>query len=262
MKKHLLSSGLLLILSWALISWGPIGHDTVAKIAADHLTPKAKAAVEKLLDGQTMPQVSNYADQVRSDETAGLHYIDLPGGLNYEAFVKTIMEMKTQNAYSAILKLERNLANPAISEKEKSIDLKYLIHLVGDIHQPMHVSHTADRGGTDIRVTFNGRDYNLHSLWDGGIIAERETNYVQLAAACDTATPEQIKQWQNDALITWAWESYQISEQLYAEAAKQKHLNNAYYSKYMSVIKQRLLQGGIRLAGLLNTIFDPESNKE
>jgi hypothetical protein len=259
MKKYSLSA-FALILGLVLVSWGPVGHETVAKIAENHLTSKTRLAVERLLDGQTMPQVSNYADEMRSDATAGLHFIDLPGGLDFDTFVKTIMEMKTSNAYSAIIHLERELANPATSKEEKAVDLKYMIHIVGDIHQPMHVSHTKDRGGTNIYVTFNGKPYNLHGLWDSGLIAENNLNYIQLAKTVDNATSVQIKQWQSDAPITWAWESYQLSEQLYAEAAKNPNFNTVYYRKYMPVIRQRLLQGGIRLAGLLNQIFDPANN--
>jgi hypothetical protein len=189
-----------------------------------------------------------------------MHFIDLPGGLGFEAFVKTIMELKVPNAYASILQLERNLANPAKSKAEKAVDLKYLIHLVGDIHQPMHVSHTSDRGGTDIHVTYNGGATNLHEVWDDAIIGETHLNYLQLAKTYDDATPEQIKQWQSDALISWAWESYQLSEQIYAETAKKPYFDHTYYLKYIPVVHQRLLQGGVRLAGLLNQLFDPENN--
>lgn len=255
LKRSLLTA-FAAVITLTLASWGPIGHSTIGKIAQNHITPKTEAAVEQLLDGQSLAQVSNYADEIRSRETKQWHYINLPAGLSFDRFSKILMNPSTSNAYTALLKFERVLINPKTNREEKIFALKFIIHLIGDIHQPMHVSHAYDHGGNDIRVNFNHLNGSLHGLWDSGLILYRRLNYWQFAQTYDPVSATQIKNWQNDAPITWVWESYQISEKLYAEAARRPAYNNVYYRKHFPIAQQRLLQAGIRLAGVLNEIFD------
>jgi S1/P1 Nuclease len=243
-----------------LVSWGVLGHRAIGKIAENHLTTNSKQAIAYYLGNESLADVSNYADEIRSKEeykyTAPWHYIDLPEGYDYEHFSQAVRNMKDENVYTALLKCENDLRDPSRSRDERSFALKFIVHLVGDVHQPMHVSRAEDKGGNSIKVTFNGQDANLHSLWDSRLIEHQNLSYEQLAAQYDHATAAQIRQWQSDNLMKWLFESYQISSQLYADARNNSNFDEAYYQAHLPVIQQRIEQAGIRLAGVLNGIFD------
>jgi hypothetical protein len=259
MKRY--SFGFLVVtLSFFLISWGSTGHRTVGQIAENHLTPQAKEAIKNLIGKESLADISNWADEVRSDpafkNTAGWHYVNLPGGLTYEQFANAVNNMPPDNGYKAILQCERILTDPQKAKGQKIVALKYLVHFIGDLHQPMHVSHAEDKGGNSIVVDFfNGTSDNLHGLWDSGLIEHQHSNYKDLAQAYDTATPEQITKWQTDPPMLWIWESYQISSILYTEVAENNKLGEDYYQEHIPVVQKQIAKAGIRLAGQLNAIF-------
>lgn len=259
MKKYLFTAALF-ISCIALISWGVTGHRAVAKIAENHLTPKTEQAIKDLLGHITLPDVSTWADDIRNDPrfkyTGSWHYADVTSGLTFEQFATTIKTMPEANVYKIVLRCELDLENDKKSKTDKIEALKFLVHFIGDLHQPMHVSHTEDRGGNAIQVTFNNGDTNLHSLWDSGLITEENLSYEKMAKAYDTAMPEQIKKWQSDSLMIWLWESYQISEILYKEVAENPKFDQGYYESHLPILQNRIEKGGVRLAGVLNAIFD------
>jgi hypothetical protein len=258
MKKYLLSI-LVVCVSVILISWGATGHRTIGKIAENHLTPQAQAAIKDLLDSESLADVSTYADKVRSQEkykyTSPWHYIDVEAGLSESDFKKAALEQNEANVYQALAKCENDLIEPGKSREEKIFALKFIVHMVGDLHQPMHVSRKEDQGGNKIKVTFLGKPGNLHGLWDSGLPEHEGLSYDQLAVKVDHATKKQIKTWQQDDVMTWLYESYQISEKLYADAAKTPDFDEAYYKAHIPVFEGRMAQAGIRLAGVLNEIF-------
>ncbi|MDN5289046.1 MAG: hypothetical protein JWR38_5320 [Mucilaginibacter sp.] len=261
MNKQLknLSIIFLSIFSIALISWGAKGHRAVAAIAEKHLTLNTANAVFVYLKGETMPDASNWADEIRNQPeyktTGPWHFVNLPLGLNHEQFVEAVGKQDNDNIYTAILKTEANLKDKTLNQEQKNEALKFLIHLVGDAHQPMHVSRKEDKGGNTIQVRYEDRGTNLHSLWDTRLIDREGLSNAEMAKEYDRATPAQIKQWQSDSPMQWLWESYQISTELYAEADKSKNIDEVYYKKYIPVIHQRIEQAGIRLAGELNKLF-------
>jgi len=136
---------------------------------------------------------------------------------------------------------------------EKNIALKFIIHFVGDLHQPMHISHAEDKGGNSIQLRYNNQGTNLHALWDSKMIEYQGLNYVELANNCDVATQKNIDEWQSDDLIKWIFESYKISSKLYDEVEYNKNINEEYYNTNIKIIQNRLERGGIRLAGVLNS---------
>lgn len=243
-----------------LISWGVVGHSTVARIAENHLTPQAKAGVLALLGSESLVDVSSWADQVRNDpeyrSTASWHYINTPLGLNFTEFSNDVVGQNSVNVYKAILKCKEDLLSKTTTREQKAVALKFLVHFVGDIHQPMHVSRAEDKGGNTIQLQFDGKGTNLHSLWDSRLIDHEGLTYAELAKTDDNATPAQIKKWQTDSPLTWAFESYQASSKLYAEIEGNNRLDEQYYKDHISIVGERIERGGIRLAGLLNEIFN------
>jgi hypothetical protein len=259
--KRLFSLGLICLLSIFLVSWGSLGHRTVGLIASRHLTPKAQAAVKDLLGTATLEEVSTWADDVRNDpqykSTGPWHYINLPLGLSRQQFDATVLSMNKANVYSALQESESTLINPYASKVDKEKALKFIVHFVGDLHQPMHVSRAEDQGGNKLQVNYESKGTNLHALWDSRLLEHEGLSDQQLAGKIDHATPQQIQQWQSDPLLQWLWESYQISTRLYSEvqAMKNRTITEDYYHAHLPVIEDRLEQAGIRLAGVLNTLF-------
>jgi hypothetical protein len=262
MKKYLVPV-FIIVCSLGLISWGPTGHKAIAKIAENHLTPAAQQAVKHILGTETLVDVANYADEIRSDPefkyTGAYHYVNVPPGLTFAQFASEVHNQKANNVYKMVLRCEMDLKDPGAGYYKKALALKFLVHLVGDLHQPMHVSNGEDKGGNAISITFNGEQGNLHGLWDGGLIDRQGLNYKQMAETYDTATPVEIKKWQSDDLMMWLWESYQVSTILYREAAQNPNFGEEYYKSHLPTLEKRIEKAGIRLAGILNAIFATSS---
>ncbi|GAB3910582.1 S1/P1 nuclease [Mucilaginibacter boryungensis] len=259
--KKIVSSVVICIFSLVFISWGITGHRTIADIAERHLNAGAKAAVTELLDGQSMADASTWADEIRNQgayrKTSSWHFLNLPLGLNHEEFVRTVTTMSNGNVYNEILKTETILKDKTASKDQKTEALKFLIHFVGDIHQPMHVSRAEDKGGNTIQVNFSGKGTNLHSLWDTKLIEQQGMSDQQLAVQYDHIGQQKIKAWESTPAIDWAWESYEISSRLYAEVDQMhgRAISDNYYQQHMPTIEERIEQGGIRLAAVLNEVF-------
>jgi hypothetical protein len=258
MKKIYLLFILFVVL---FISWGVTGHRTVGKIAEDHLTPKALAGVRDLLGPQSLADVSTWADELRGNpdyrQTGPWHYINLPLGLSYDEFKSRVENMLEANVYSALVNQLRLLTDSTVPRDKKVDALKFVVHFVGDLHQPMHISRAEDKGGNTIQLNFDGQGTNLHALWDSKLIDHSGMDYQQLAAKYDHPSAAQVRRWQGDPVVKWMWESYAISSQLYAEVdtMKSRSIGQAYYDEHWGQVTQRLEQAGVRLAGLLNVVF-------
>jgi S1/P1 Nuclease len=261
-KRSSLSICVLLFTAVILISWGVTGHRSIGKIAENHLTPLAKAGVRALLGNETLADVSTWPDEVRSQpeyrHTAPWHYLNLPLGLSYADFQTRVQGITQENVYSALLKQEQVLGSSTSSRQEKIEALKYIVHFVGDLHQPMHVSREEDKGGNTIQVNYEGQGTNLHALWDSKLIDHQGLTYEQMAEKYDQGvSAAQVKAWQSDPLIKWIWESYEISSKLYAEidALNNRTIDDSYYQAHIGIIRERIEEAGVRLAGVLNQIF-------
>ncbi|TKC10404.1 hypothetical protein FA048_09445 [Pedobacter polaris] len=262
--KHILSVTILSI-SLTLISWGYTGHRTIGQLAENHLNPNAKVAIKNLLGDTTIADACTWADDARKDPqfaaTANWHFLNLPLGLSFEDFKKQIDTISQGNVYSALLKAEGDLANNDTPRQQQIYALKFIMHFVGDLHQPMHISRAEDKGGNTIQLNYEDKGTNLHSLWDTKMLEHQGLTYTQLASKYDDISAEDIKQWQSDTLIQWIWESYQISSQLYAEIdlMGKRVIDDTYVQKHLPTVEKRIKQAGIRLAGILNGIY-PEIN--
>jgi hypothetical protein len=259
--RNFLLSLFALILSATLLSWGVTGHRAVGKIASDHLSAQAKAAVHELIGDTTLSEISTWPDEVRSQpayrHTGPWHYINLPLGLSHADFETKVKGMTQDNVYSALEQQEQTMGSTTSTHAEKVEALKYIVHFVGDLHQPMHVSREEDKGGNTIQLNYNGNGTNLHSLWDSKLIDRQGLTYEQMSEKYDHATPAQIRQWQGDPVLEWIWESYQVSSKLYAEvdAMKSRAIDDKYYQEHIGILEERIEKAGIRLAGVLNVIF-------
>lgn len=259
MKLKFFFPVVIVLSAFLLISWGVTAHRSIARIAENHLTAKANIAVKAILGDEETPLVSTYADEIRGDgkyrNTGSWHYINPPQNLNYPQFVSFLKADTTENVYNALLKMVDQLKNPVASKEDKLFAVKMVIHLVGDLHQPMHVSRAEDQGGNKIKLKYNYKETNLHSIWDTGLIDYNGLTYTEMATALDNVSDTKIKEWQSDDITKWLFESYQISAKLYQEVEGKTSLDYTYYPEHSAIYKERVQKAGIRLAGLLNEVY-------
>jgi hypothetical protein len=257
--NKIISNIAMVFIAMFLVSWGSTGHKTVAEIAEKHLSEKSKEVIKIFIGSASLASVSTWADDVRSTagskNTASWHYLNVPLGLRYADFERAVKSQPDETIYSALLKNEKVLTDPNSELEARVKALKFIVHFVGDIHQPMHVSRVEDKGGNTIQVRFDEKGTNLHSLWDSKLIEHQGLDYKKLAATIDKGTSD--INLNADSPIQWLYESYQISSQLYAEVKKSgAKLNKDYYNQHIEIVNKRLAVAGLRLAMLLNKLFE------
>src|SRR5690606_27820481 len=160
--------------------WGRVGHRVVARVAAARLSDRARREVRTLLGGQTLAEISTWADEVRNDrpETSTWHYVNIPVTDSvYRADKYCPASGCVISALEQQLALLRDRRQPHAVRAEA---LKWVVHLVGDVHQPLHSGDRGDRGGNDVTVWLGLRRTNLHSLWDSGLIGASGRDEQQL----------------------------------------------------------------------------------
>lgn len=257
--KKITLFALLVYLPIQSMAWGQLGHRVVGQIAETYLSPKAKLAVKAILGNETLAMSANWADFVKSDRAydylSTWHYINFPGGLSKAELQNMLKADTAVDAYTKINFLVKELKNKSLAQDKKVMYVRLLVHLVGDINQPMHTGHLEDKGGNDVKLTWFGKSSNLHAIWDSELIESQELSYTEYAKAINFCTPKQRATWQNDPLSKWIEDSYHISQKLYAGVTLGDKLSYRYIYDNLETANQQLLKGGVRLAGLLNQIF-------
>jgi nuclease S1 len=255
-------------------AWGVQGHRLVARVAANHLTPAARQNVTWLLAPESLADVASWADEylVGVQQTAPWHYVNIPPaaaaydrdrdcprqpgvavGARADAWRDCVVDRIRYN--------EERLADTTLDRADRAIALKFLVHFVGDVHQPLHAS-AIERGGNGILVRVFGSDTcggdparqspcNLHGVWDTQLIAHRAlTDRAFLRALEQRVAAERLMARPAGTPAEWAIESLKLSN---AVMLPQKgDVDDAYYRKHIVTIEQRLALGGTRLAQLLN----------
>lgn len=256
--KWMLSFTLLLTTLSDVRAWGPEGHMIVGEIAEHQLTTQAKNAVKKLIPGSSLADVSTWADTIKGQSewsrTKGWHFVNLEDGQSYES----IHHEASGDVITAIQDQIDVLRSGSTSQLQKQNALKFLVHFVGDIHQPLHAGRHSDQGGNQVRVSFEGWMVNLHQLWDSTMITKQNLDYKQYANFLEGRTgysaPSQSPNFPFKEVIT---EDIAVRKQIYDFGGKASpvQLDRAYMNKNLETLNNRLLMGGKRLAAILNSIF-------
>ena len=264
-------------------AWGPEGHRMIGDIASRYLVPKARAEVlellkyDRLADGQpsgrrSLGEVANWADEIKDykwgQRRASWHYDDIPlcGGARQSTYCR--------NGRCASVQLQRQLeilGNGGARRGQRNEALKWVAHLLGDIHQPLHASNRADRGGNRVQVSFFGeRDnppygsINLHAIWDvhmvRRLLAERGGERALVSAP---VTGEERRAWEKGSISDWIAESHRVAGDFVyprlpvASSCPQKisgvvEIGQTYYTQAVPLIEIQIRKAGIRLARVLN----------
>src|SRR5688572_8212034 len=259
-KPLLLSIAFIAISTSSFAWWGQTGHRVVGEIADHYLSRKARKAIREILGNESIAITSNWADFIKSDTSFNYlnswHYINVKQGLSQADF-NTLLEKDTiTDAWTRLNFLIGELKNKDLDRNKKQLYLRLLIHIVGDIHQPLHVGRLEDLGGNRIRVLWFGDSANLHSVWDDKLIESQHLSYTEYVKAINHSTKEQRKQWQQQPINEWFYESYQLAGKIYSSITQpHQRLSFRYNFDHIDIVNSQLLKAGIRLAGLLNSIF-------
>jgi nuclease S1 len=243
--------------------WGARGHRIATRIAQDRLSPKAAAAVRELLnEGDTLVGIANWADHEGHDvvpASAPWHYVNIPiTERRYDARFCG----RNGCVVSKIHHYRKVLADRRAPRRERQLALLFLVHLVEDVHQPLHVGDNHDRGGNSTQVQFLREGTNLHRLWDSGVIDHTGTERVLADRVTARINAERVKEWSRGDVEDWATESLLLAQRAYffPKGARQPivsgtRLGEEYERLALPLIEDRLAQAGIRLANELNAIF-------
>ncbi len=249
-------------------AWAPLGHETVAQIALLKLTPSSAAEVKRILGTDDFVRSANWADSVKQTsqwkQTATYHYTSVDDGRSY---FETIASLPTdkQNQGDIVMAMSKSLLtlrDVKSSSVNKRYALKFLMHFVSDIHQPLHVGRSGDRGGNSVSVNWYGKSVNLHWLWDGEII---ET---ALASELKKVPPGQQSSWLANYLLAknskmdryegkldieeWINGSFVIRPLVYDGYNAS---NDSYMKATLPYVESQMLKAGLNLAATLNTVF-------
>jgi hypothetical protein len=242
------------------MAWGTNGHRICGQIADSYLTPKAHAAIKALLGNESIAMSSNWADFIKSDPQYkylySWHYIDFDKEYSYPQMQAFLKQDTATDAYTKLNFLIGELKKKNLPKANKLLALRMLIHIVEDVHQPMHTAHTDDKGGNDIKLTWFSNPTNLHSVWDSQLIDFQQLSYTEYVAWINHTTAAQRMQWQKAPISQWLFESSQIANKIYT-GVKDGDKINAYQYNFdnIEILNNQLVKGGVRLAGLLNQIF-------
>ena len=242
------------------VAWGMLGHRIVGQIAESYLTKKAKRAIVGILGNESVAMTSNWPDFIKSDPNykylSNWHYINIEQGLSQQQLIDRIENDTATNAYTKINWLKTELKKTGLAPSDKQMYLRLLIHIVGDIHQPLHVGRPDNLGGNKIKVLWFNDSKNLHQIWDEVLVDFQQLSYTEFANAINFTTRQQRNEWQQQPMSWWIWESYQLAEQIYGDVkGTEEKLGYQYNFKYKAILEAQLLKGGVRLAGILNEIF-------
>lgn len=244
-----------------LLAWGTTGHRVIAEIAQRNIKEKTAKRINYLLDDLPMAYWANWPDFVKSDTTGEWdhthvwHFVNAPGNLTKSDYVAAIRSVGQQNLYSEIPKLVNVLKNKVASHEEKRIALIFLIHLIGDAHQPMHVGREEDLGGNRISVFWFNDQSNIHAVWDSKLIDYEKYSYTEYATILDIMSKDQKKRFRRGSLEDWFYESYILANDIYSSVNNGDKLMYEYSYKYKSIMEVQLLKAGLRLAAVLDTVM-------
>ena len=237
------------------VDWGATGHRVVGEVASQHISKKTSRAIHKLLDGASLAYVSNYADDIKSDDRyksySPWHYANLNLEESYQASEKN----PEGDIVQAIEKCILVLKNKNASKENRQFHLKLLVHLIGDLHQPLHLGKREDKGGNAVSIKWFGGRSNLHRLWDSNMIDSSQLSYSELTRNLPVLSKAQKEQITSSSLKDWIKEVHELTNQIYEQLPEDTNLGYEYRYLNFDTVRMQLLKSGLRLAAVLDEVF-------
>ncbi|HEU5154890.1 MAG TPA: S1/P1 nuclease [Gemmatimonadales bacterium] len=234
--------------------WYDMGHRLIARIAESRLTPHTADAVRSILAGQSLAAASTWADDIKNQrpQTKPAHFVNIP--LEATSYDPATSKCGTGRCIIPEIEKDRQaLMDSGSTDVERTEALRFLIHLIGDLHQPLHVADQGDHGGNDRNVMVQGQWYKLHAVWDGELLKTRglseDAYYQRLKREMDSLN---LAAFEQGSVIDWAMEGHTIAKEHAYHIPKGSHLGDAYIQENLPLIDLALIKAGVRLAKVLN----------
>ena len=254
-KKNILLFSLLFssILGYA---YDAVGHRIIADIAYTNLTCKARKATDKTLGKMGIIYESTWADEVRSDSkykySYQWHYQNLKDNLE-TADLKKLMDQPTSEGEHLFFAIETMKSRIKANHNDAEA-LKFLVHFMGDLHQPMHLGRAEDLGGNKVTMQWFGKNTNIHSIWDGQITESSKMSYTEFSNYLQNKFSKRKKEFKNLSPLQSLEVAYKIRNEIYSY--DNTNTNNYHYIyRFNDDLELMLYQGGIQLAKVLNEIY-------
>lgn len=235
--------------------WGKTGHRVTGEVAQHLLSKKAKKAIRKLLDGESLASASTYGDDIKSDSRyksfSAQHYVNIPFNSTYEQHPKSEQGDLMTGIDTCITILQSDTA----SKDDKAFYLRLLIHFIGDLHQPLHTGIADDKGGNDFQVRWFNDGSNLHRVWDSNMIDDYGMSYTELSSNLPVLSKDEMKVIAQGDHYNWLEDSRAVVRTIYASTTSGEKLGYEYMYTQFGTVKSQLQKAGIRLASLLNALL-------
>lgn len=262
-QTPLLAAAAALCLPSPAFAWGQLGHRVIGELAEERVSGRTRAEVELILGEEDLAEASTWADEQRSnpapfwqEEAGPYHYVTVPEGESYGK----VGAPAEGDALSALARFATTVRDPSAPREDKALALRFIIHIVGDVHQPLHAGNGEDRGGNDVKVRWFGEETNLHSVWDSRMIEGQDLSYSEYTTWLGRQiTPAQTLDWWEPDPAVWIGESTRIRDTIYPETTADGLPSLGYFYQYqhLATAEVRLQQGGVRLAAYLDWLFAP-----
>lgn len=255
MRTFMSALCLLLVIGNAY-GWGKTGHRVTGAVAESFLSDNARQGIRDILGVEGLAESSDWPDFMRSSpeefwqrDASPFHYVTIPEGQTYA----DVGPPEEGDGITALGQFSKTVKSADASLEEKQLALRFIVHIIGDLHQPLHVGNGTDRGGNDFLVTFFGEVSNLHSVWDSKLLEDEQLSYSELSHWLTARiTPELFAEWNEADPLIWVAESAKIRDTIYPE---QRDIRWDYIFNHRHIWRTRLSQGGVRIAAYLNQLF-------
>ncbi|MFK7831103.1 MAG: S1/P1 nuclease [Congregibacter sp.] len=239
-------------------AWGPLGHELAGDISERYLSLATQKRIRALIGNESIAEASTWADRMRSDpsqfwqrEAGAYHYVTVPQGRQY----RDITPPRKGDALTALSEFREALLDESTPIKQRALALRFAIHIVQDLHQPLHVGRRGDRGGNDVDIRVNGKRSNLHRLWDSQVLYSAGRSDRQWRSYFDASELLRAPITADADPFLWVQESAALRETLYPAP---KQADKAYMQRQLPRAEIRVALAGIRTAAWLNaTLGNP-----
>ncbi len=244
-------------------AWGKTGHRVIGTIAERMIGERARRGIRAILGVEGIAEASTWPDFERSNpdafwqkEAGPYHYVTVPVGKTYAE----VGAPPEGDAVTALKKFTATVRDKTAPLADRQLALRFIIHIVGDLHMPLHAGNGTDKGGNDVKVTFNREATNLHAVWDSGLIDQEQLSYSELANWLNARiTPADRAAWRTADPLVWIGESAELRDRIYpapsAVPGEPIKLGGDYVFAWTAARDLRLEQGGVRLAAYLDWVF-------
>ncbi len=258
--KYTLLTALCLMIAFSTSTahaWGKSGHRVTGAIADHYLSDEARSAIKDLMGIESLAEGSTWADFMRQNpdpfwqrEAGPYHYVTIAKDQRYA----TVGAPPQGDAITGLKKLSAMLTDPSNSQEQRQLALRFIVHIIGDLHQPLHAGNGTDRGGNEFRVVYKNEPTNLHTLWDRLLIDDEELSYTEMTDwLLAKISADQVTEWSVTDPVVWVEESAVLRDGLYPD---DQFLSWDYGYQHIGTVRLRLQMGGVRIAAYLNALFE------